>query len=101
MARYIDADPYDKLLEQREKALWEIDALPVADAVSQCRKLLSKQPTIDAVEVVHSRWEEPFLHGIFVCRNCYKSGVAHLRKEKTSYCPDCGAKMDLEDDHGR
>ena len=51
MPRYIDAEPYDKVLEQREKALWEIDAPAVADAVCQCRKLLAKQPTIDAVEV--------------------------------------------------
>lgn len=62
---------------------------------------LRNAPTVDATLVVHSRWEEPFLNGIFVCRNCFKSGVAHLRNEKTSYCPDCGAKMDGGADHGK
>ena len=65
MARYIDAESYDKILGQREKALWEIDALPVADAVSQCRKLLYKQPTINAVEIPD-------------CKKCaYNDGLAY------------------------
>ena len=55
-------------------------------------------PTVDAVEVVHGRWEEdkPPKHHIFTgvdviyrCSECNNRFV-----HDTRYCPNCGAKMD-------
>ena len=95
MARYIDAEPYDQILEQREKALWEIDAIPVADAVRQCRKLLSKQTTIEAEPVVYGRWIRKGNKN--ECDRCgffYYSTRADYRR-----CPKCEAKMDLKEVH--
>lgn len=62
---------------------------------SMCR-ILDHTPTIDAARVVHGRWiwtvngesdEEQY----WVCSNCKEHTYY-----KTHYCPDCGAKMDLE-----
>lgn len=49
-----------------------------------------------ATEVVHGRWETPYdaFHDIVwtVCSCCKHTGAKHFK-----YCPNCGAKMDLED----
>ena len=56
-------------------------------------------PTVDAVEVVHGRWEKVSetmpIYRCSICkeRNLYKNGNNVL----SNYCPHCGAKMDLED----
>ncbi len=100
MARYIDAEPYDKILKERAKALWEVDALPVADAVSQCSILLARQPTADVAPVVHARWEH--LGGDeWCCTACGNVITTEGSWEKPTkkYCDECGAKMrtlDLE-----
>ena len=55
---------------------------------------------VDAVEVVHGRWIETTSadkeYGIlttkYECSEC-----ACLTDNKSNYCPNCGAKMDLED----
>lgn len=68
-------------------------------------------PAADVAPVVHAKWEncdwvEPAYHGCgtirtpnagMKCTNC-----VHVFKKdllwKDNYCPNCGAKMDLEDD---
>ena len=51
---------------------------------------LQDAPTVDAVEVVHGRWKEPYLLYI-VCSEC---GTGYVKYETYNYCPNCGAKMD-------
>ena len=59
---------------------------------------IDKAPTVDAVEVVHGRWEPHPRHPGFdrcsICHNCivaddWADGV------KWRFCPQCGANMDL------
>ena len=70
------------------------------------REDLYKLPTVDAVEVVHGRWERrvvdwsaPYSWKV-ECSNCgfYICGLgdAYLFK----YCPNCGAKMDGGNEDG-
>ena len=61
-------------------------------------QVIDDEPTVDAVEVVHGRWraeteeEQPNIAmRQVVCSVC--NGRAHGRY---NYCPNCGAKMDLE-----
>jgi rubrerythrin len=56
-----------------------------------------KAPTVDAVEVVHGRWEkvkQDLGDGITTYRfGCSECG--YLKNTLTgNYCPNCGAKMD-------
>lgn len=71
------------------------EVLPV-DAVMM---LLTQIPTVDAVPVVHGRWNRPFLSGT-KRKNpfCYCTNCAYPVQPKwaSNYCPSCGAKMDLE-----
>ena len=54
------------------------------------RLIVSETPTVDAVEVVHGRWEtiEGREYLGCLCSNCQKWSDA-----KTNYCPNCGADM--------
>lgn len=58
-----------------------------------CRVIL-EAPTVDAVKVVHGRWIfDPYAFSM-MCYQCSCCGEWH--DNKSNYCPDCGAKMDLE-----
>ena len=62
------------------------------------RNMIVTVPRVDAVEVVHGRWEPHPRHPGFdrcsICHNCivaddWADGV------KWRFCPQCGANMDL------
>ena len=65
------------------------------------RIIINEQPTVDAVEVKHGRWDEieeevwhlykrwPITR--FRCSQCKQ-----IENKKSNYCPNCGAKMDLK-----
>lgn len=67
----------------------EMDGLDVV-------RYLNTLPTVDAVEVVHGRWEHNE-YGLqcskCACDSLY-NGFNH--PVKSTFCPNCGAKMDLE-----
>ena len=59
------------------------------------RLMVNETPTVDAVEVVHGRWIEDTY-----CSNCRwfaEDEEGHIVQSFHNYCPNCGAKMDLED----
>ena len=56
---------------------------------------------VDAVEVVHGRWiDQSFVMNGGVVRFCICSECRHEMTFETSYCPNCGAKMDGGADNG-
>lgn len=59
------------------------------------KKMISNAPTVDAVEVVHGRWEWK-TEDIYRCSNCGED--SHVKEvmgqPDWDYCPNCGAKMD-------
>ena len=59
--------------------------------------VIETMPAVDAEPVRHSKWvcRTP---GVFSCGECL--GLA-LGNRPTRYCPDCGARMDGEDDNDR
>ena len=62
-----------------------------------CKEVVAALPAVDAVPVVHSKWkmvgaDKSGRGGTFVCLardKCYPFTC--------DYCPNCGAKMDLEE----
>jgi hypothetical protein len=57
-------------------------------------------PRADVVEVVHGRWEKQLC--IDHCSVCHKVRPYDVQADMVvywtcNYCPNCGAKMDLED----
>ena len=111
MARLIDADAlmkrfynyYDCVNEFTSKNGYRGDTLmdyEVADMIYNC---IENAPTVDAVPVVHGRWEEDKVEAgdpydgnsvycfdimrCSVCGECFDVSVAY------NYCPNCGADM--------
>ena len=81
------------------------EPIPFETLVSDLRDM----KTADVAPVRHGRWEEadwvePDCHGFVTiitpkaalrcsnCKNCFKKELLW----KDNYCPNCGAKMDLE-----
>lgn len=61
----------------------------IITAIDECE-------TVDAVPVVHGRWEPSDYNGFVrcsVCRDCYIDDT-WTTTGKWQYCPNCGAKMD-------
>lgn len=72
------------------------------DCADKAREAIKNLPAADVAEVKHGKWQldeaascghTEYIYTCSVCRNCEAWGEA----EKTRYCPNCGAKMDLED----
>lgn len=62
------------------------------------RKIMEDAPAVDAVPVVHGRWVPSKYKGFCECSECHDVFVytEWLTGGKWSFCPNCGAKMDLE-----
>ena len=98
--RLIDADA---LLQH------EIEADRMAAMLVVGKGHIFSAPTIDAAPVVHGKWMQckTQLGKIYsVCSNCKtdfkfktdKGTFARLDMNGMPYCPNCGAKMDKEDE---
>ena len=56
-------------------------------------ELLESAPAVDAVEVVHGRWNRNSSTLDIECSNCGKTLECWF-DDDAKYCPNCGAKMD-------
>ena len=68
-----------------------------AEAEEDFMQRLLDAPTVDAVEVVHGRWEpRTDVVGFVRCSVCHDCNVYDdwADGKKWNYCPNCGAKMD-------
>lgn len=104
--RLIDADAaYERAqADSRRGGLedWEFDMIV---------NLLDSAPTVDAVPVVHGRWDgegDGLADGEIVLDVWYCSKCGYCIDDGTddpcvlpNYCPNCGAKMDGGDPDGR
>lgn len=74
------------------------DAIAVAMYSKEPVEGIKNLPTVDpAAEVVHGRWELKHI-GVghyWECSVCHTNPCIYVT-ENTKFCPNCGAKMDLE-----
>ena len=99
--RLVDANAlYERLAFKRTVGSSNIYA-GLESAIAQLRKA----PTVDAVEVVHGRWEDGYavdnqgniVYKSIDCSNCheiFKTDDREYWKERFKVCPFCGALMD-------
>jgi hypothetical protein len=71
-------------------------------AVNEHREKIKAMPAVDVQPVRHGRWENEYLDDDDVwwadCTNC--NNDTHSRFGRVSiyaYCPNCGARMDVND----
>ena len=93
--RLIDADlMLDDMKAELEKAseehLTKDEAMVIMTSAIALKDFVKRQPTVDAVEVVHGEWlRTDDTYPVFECSNCKRTD-----NYKRNYCPNCGAKMD-------
>lgn len=98
MQRLIDADETKKAIIKRLGIKDEHCLLPAERAIVE---VIESMPTVDAEPVRHGRWTTSALErnssGVkpyyLFCSECN-----HSQWRTSKYCPDCGAKMDGEEE---
>ena len=96
----IDVEEFAQICLDIEKDQKEQGNYANALFISELRKMISTFPTVDAVPVKHGRWEPvKNLEGMFSCSLCGDEWGSAAKMVPMQYCPACGAKMDLEEQH--
>lgn len=68
------------------------------DCAMDAEEAIKNEPTVDAAPVVHGRWVFDAESYEWNCSECHDWPIdGSADDERTYYCPNCGAKMDLED----
>ena len=87
MPRYIDIE------NVKLKGISVFDQnLEMLIPLSDVRKSLQMTPTADVQEVKHGKWQET----VPTTPKSYRRICSYMIGKKYSYCPYCGAKMNLE-----
>ena len=112
MAEYIAKEKAVEIIEQRQKELCPVGRYgrnyvygsdrEKYDAWEEIIDEIENMDAADVAEVRHGRWE--FLGPNRLNRNCMcgTCSACHVRSKyivNTAICPNCGARMDKEDDH--
>ena len=90
--RLIDADKLDFSFDRKALSEYESGWTDGADAAIA---VVKNAPTIDAEPVKHGQWEYDPEYDEYNCTFC--NDYSAYEDERTHYCPNCGAKMDLEE----
>lgn len=101
MAEYIDRNYIVKAYIDLCKALSQKSKIcPGADepTVKNVFAIVMNAPAADVVEVRHGRWEMAPYNGVYDIR-CSACGYCPgIRFYSSNYCPNCGSRMDKEDE---
>lgn len=88
--RLIDADAFLERLSHTDRFFG------VVFDINDVRTIIAEMPTADVTQARRGRWIEE--DGIQICSEC---GEEHEWEDyRAPYCDTCGAKMDLEEEHG-
>ena len=100
MPRYIDADEFQKAIEEKAKRLKNLDTI---NGLCGAIPILYEQPTADVQPVIHAQWLGTEIDGysdgfpvysVWKCSNC--GAEFECEDMDFHYCPRCGAYMDKE-----
>lgn len=95
MSRYIDADEIEIILDGAIQGEEVTGNAPMINA-HELMCMLHDIPSADVAEVRHGRWVEfSPLRNMFSCSLCGQWG-----ERLWNYCPNCGSRMDLEENNG-
>ena len=83
---------------ERQAALDALQAPEMFGITPYHIELINRIPAVDVAPVAHGEWivcgdgaDVPFM-----CSHCGKTVAASHKRMYDNYCPNCGAKMDLE-----
>lgn len=93
MAKYIDIEP---IIERGIATVSMVASLDYARGYNELYKALCEAPSVSMEPVVHAKWKRYNKQGIAVCTHCSFERKLDHDFGKAIFCPNCGAKMDLE-----
>lgn len=95
MSGYTEKEKVIDLFKKRQSYL--------GTRVAEFGQELEELPTADVEPVRHGRWLLDS-SGAEFCSECgeypFDDGEYHISGWSSKYCPNCGAKMDKEEEHG-
>ena len=102
--RMIDADALrDKIIQRIIEEDTEFPEYDWGTGLSIAKDILERTPTVDAEPVRHGKWmksTERNKEWWWFCSNCqehyFEDDLYINEKHFPKYCPNCGAKMDAE-----
>ena len=106
--RLIDADALEKFLKRlrRELPKESRDFFTRDEMILNFQQYVHMQPTIDAVPVVRGEWilvgtnEHDYETSVEEkCSLCGRYVYRYDTQPQDNYCPNCGARMDVEHDN--
>ena len=96
MAEYIEREALRQEIDRiYQKHFAKSREKSVQDVFKAFFKRIDKAPAADVAPVVHGRWYWA-KDGHCKCSVCEQYATVKRLVVKTNYCPNCGAKMDLE-----
>lgn len=123
MTRYIDADALEKAIYEwmpKDQSTWMDSTIPpIENLVVSIMMTIQEQPTVDAVPVRYGHWvfnPNGMDWGLpaWVCSECHQKNdmipthiwgkdsmirvTKPLRWAGSNFCPNCGARMDEDND---
>lgn len=86
MPKYIDADSLKEIIDNPREMDYEYGKIYPEEVMTK----IDMMPAADVQEVQHGKW-------VFVAGRIYRCSLCNDRNPWTAnYCPECGAKMDLQ-----
>ena len=101
MAEYIDKTEIIKAIVAEASHCLVLDKPAEARGYIGAKELIERRKAADVAEVRHGRWFFKYPND-WACSRCGEWGLMIDNRGicKSSYCPNCGARMDKEDEHG-
>lgn len=93
MAEYIEREAFREVLKKSHKA--HASNSREESLLDRDIRLLNEQPSVDVAKVRHGRWLYEPKFGSTRPYYCSLPDCGASYPGKFSYCPNCGAKMDL------
>lgn len=98
MARYIDVEPLEEKLKEHIK---KTESELMLGALSTFLRVLDITPTADVAPIKHGYWQitDAYPHNVY-CSECHTKyaqthwGVWEDGSLPRRFCPNCGARMD-------
>lgn len=100
---------YEEKRKQSGDCLEEMNCVGAENGLTALEDIISDIPAADVAPVVHGRWTTP--RAIIECSKCgfgmFPDGYffefgecvhAYESQYRPNFCPNCGAKLDLEND---
>ena len=99
MKEYIERETVLERLAKVDMDTYYGFTAAVQFGVNHAIQCIKEAPAADVAEVRHGRWEMAPCNGVYDMR-CSACGFCPgIRFFSSNYCPDCGARMDKEDEH--